>query len=407
MRKQITAAILLLMLVGCTGLAAAGADWPGWRGPGRNGITRETGWSWKWGTNGPTVLWRQNAGKGFSSFAAVGDRVYTMGNSNNVDTVFCFGAATGDLLWKHSYPCELQPLSYEGGPGSTPMVDSGRVYTFSKGGDLFCLDANTGTVIWSNKFDLWQVQKGDWANTWRYAGSPLVIGDRLFMSLGRAGAAFDKKNGTPIWQSPMDHPGYSSPVPYQMGATQLLALFSGREIIGVTQADGHELWNIPWRTLWDLNAADPIVHEGRMFVSSGNGVGCALFDIRTNPPAQLWRNKNLMTTMNAAVLWEGHLYGFNDSRLTCLSWETGEALWTHLDLRKGSLIVAGGKLVLLSENGKLVIAEPNPKRFEPLAEAVILEGRCWTTPVLSHGRLFARNAAGHVVCLGLQARSGP
>lgn len=406
MRKQITAAILMLTLAGCTGIAAGGVDWPGWRGPDRNGISRETGWSWKWGTNGPAVLWRQNVGKGFSSFAAVGDRVYTMGNSNNVDTVFCFGAATGDLLWTHSYPCELQPLSYEGGPGSTPMVDSGRVYTFSKGGDLFCLDGNTGTVIWSNKFDLWQVQKGDWANTWRYAGSPLVLGDRLFMSLGRAGAAFDKKNGTPIWQSPMEHPGYSSPVPYQMGATQLLALFSGREIIGVTQAAGQELWSIPWRTLWDLNAADPIVHEGRMFVSSGNGVGCALFDIRTNPPAQLWRNKNLMTTMNAAVLWEGHLYGFNDSRLACLSWETGEALWTHMDLRKGSLIVAAGKLILLSENGKLVIAEPNPKRFEPLAEAVVLEGRCWTTPVLSHGRLFARNAAGQIVCLDLGSRLG-
>jgi hypothetical protein len=139
-----------------------------------------------------------------------------------------------------------------------------------------------------------------------------------------------------------------------------------------------------------------------MFVSSGNGVGCALFDITTDPPRELWRNKKLMTTMNGAVLWKAFLYGFNDSSFVCLSWETGDELWSTRDVYKGSVLLAGGKLILLGENGKLAVTEPNPKEYRALARAKIIDGRCWTTPVLSHGRLFVRNATGEAICLDLR-----
>ncbi len=381
-------------------------DWPGWRGPERNGISRETGWNWRWGTNGPAVLWRSSIGTGFSSFAVQGGRVYTMGNAAGTDTVFCLAADTGKILWRHSYPCDPQPLSYEGGPSATPAVDDGRVFTFSKEGHLFCLEATDGRIVWSKKFEPWPYQEGDWRNTWRYAGSPLVIGDRLFMSLGSAGMALNKKDGTILWQSAAGHPGYSSPVPYRAGADEALAFFSGRAVRAVEAASGRQLWEIPWKTLWDLNAADPVMHDGRMFVSSGNGVGCALFDHSTNPPRELWRNKNIKTLMNAAALWQGHLYGFNDTHLSCISWETGVEQWSTRDVRKGSLLVAADKLILLSETGRLVVAEAAPQSYQPLATAQILEGRCWTSPVLYGGVLLARNAAGNVVCLDLRPING-
>ena len=382
--------------------ADAGYDWPGWRGPERNGISRETAWNWQWSSNGPAVLWRGSVGKGFASLAVSNGRVYTLGNAEDRDTVFCLAADTGAILWRHSYPCELQPLSYEGGPGATPAVDGQRVFTFSKGGDLFCLDAENGQVIWSKRFAPWPYQEGDWRNTWRYAGSPLVDGDRLFLSLGQAGTAFNKTDGAVIWQSSAGHPGYSSPVPFRAGAADALAFFSGRAVFGVDRTSGRQLWNIPWKTLWDLNAADPIIHEGKMFVSSGNGVGCALFDIAAQPPREVWRNKNLKSTINSAVLWQGYLYGFNDTHLACISWTTGEEQWSTRDVRKGSLVVAADRLILLSETGRLVVAEANPQRYQPLAQAQILEGRCWTTPVLSHGRLLVRNASGQVVCLDVR-----
>ncbi len=401
---------VLLILASCllartTSAADTGVDWPCWRGPEHNGLMGETGWSYEWGANGLAVLWRASVGKGFSSFAVADGRVYTLGNTDGTDTVFCFDAVKGTVLWRHSYACELQPLSYEGGPGATPAVDEGRVFTFSKDGHLFCLDALKGSVVWTKKFEPWPLQEGDWKNNWRYAGSPLIIGDRLFMSLGPAGMALNKKDGTILWQSPAGHPGYSSPVPYRDGAMNALAFFSGRAVVGVAAVSGKRLWEIPWRTEWDLNAADPIIHEGKMFVSSGNGVGCALYDITADPPREVWRNKNLKTQMNSSVLWQGHLFGFNDTDLTCVEWATGEKKWSEPSVRRGSLIVADGKLLLLCERGLLIVAEATGKAYQPLSQTQALSGRCWTTPVLSHGLIYARNAAGDVVCLDARPKT--
>jgi len=400
--------ISLLLLSGLfahmASAAGTGADWPCWRGPEHNGVSREAGWSLPQDTNSLPVLWRASVGKGFSSFAVAGGRVYTLGNTDGTDTVFCFDAENGKLLWRHDYACELQPLSYEGGPGSTPAVDEGRVFTFSKDGHLFCLDALKGRVLWSKKVERWPLLEGDWKNNWRYAGSPLIVGDRLYMSLGRSGMALNKKDGSVLWQSQAGHPGYSSPVPFRAGATQALAFFSGHAVIGVAADTGKRLWEIPWQTEWDFNAADPVISDGKLFVSSGNNAGCALYDITANPPRELWRNKSLKTPMNSSVLWQGHLYGFNDADLTCVEWATGAKKWSESTLRRGSLCVADGKLLLLCEKGKLVVAEATPAAYRPLAQAQLLTGRCWTTPVLSRGRLYARNAQGEVVCLDLRQK---
>lgn len=403
MKLLITLGVLSELFV--YSVAAAGFDWPCWRGPERNGVSREAGWSCQWDTNSLPVLWRASVGKGFSSFAVAGGRVYTLGNTDGTDTVFCFDGATGKVLWRHSYPCELQPLSYEGGPGSTPAVDEGRVFTFSKDGHLFCLDAQTGRVVWQKKFEPWPRLEGDWKNNWRYAGSPLIIDDRLYMSLGQAGMALNKKDGTLLWQSPAGHPGYSSPVAFRSGAAEALAFFSGHAVIGVEADTGKRLWEITWKTEWDLNAADPIISDGKMFVSSGNNVGCALYDITVKPPRELWRNKSLKTLMNSSVLWQGHLYGFNDTDLTCVEWATGAKKWSESTIRRGSLILADNKLLLLCEKGKVVVAEASAEAYRPLAQAQLLAGRCWTTPVLSHGLIYARNAAGDVVCMDMRTKT--
>ena len=153
MKTSLTRICLAIVIVALPG-SGFSADWPCWRGPTHNGISTEADWSWNWGTNGPPVLWRAHVSRGFSSFAVVNNRVYTLGNTNKTDTVFCFDAATGKVLWQHSYPCDPQPLSYEGGPSSTPAVYGRYVYTFSKEGHLFCLDNDTGKVVWSRKYEL-------------------------------------------------------------------------------------------------------------------------------------------------------------------------------------------------------------------------------------------------------------
>src|SRR3954447_26373896 len=147
-----------------------GDDWPHWRGPALNGISKERGWSTSWPAEGPKQLWKASVGTGFSSFAVASGRVFTLGNQKETDTVYCFDAENGNLIWKHSYACPLDPIYYEGGPGSTPSVDGERVYTLSKRAQLFCFEAATGKVLWER--DLTK-ETGAQKPRWGFAGSPL------------------------------------------------------------------------------------------------------------------------------------------------------------------------------------------------------------------------------------------
>lgn len=387
--------------------AAADRDWPCWRGADRNGISHERGLHWEWGAGGPRVAWKASVGKGFSSFAVAQGRAYTMGNLDDVDTVFCLDAETGKEIWKHSYPCPLQPLSYEGGPSATPAVDGGRVYTISKSGHCLCLEATTGLILWSRDFDAPPTTKQDYRVWWGFAGSPLVLGDRIIFAIGTAGVAMDKLTGRVLWDNGPGRPGYSSPVPFDRGPEQCLAFLSGHEIVTARARDGIISARIPWRTTWDQNAPDLIVADQKLFVSTGHGVGCALFDLAAENPPQIWRNKNLRSRFGTPVLWKNHLFGFDDNRLVCLDWITGETRWAAEDTRQGSLIIADEKLVALQESGVLLIAETSDAAYKPLLKAQVLGGRCWTSPAPSNGRILIRNAEGDVVCLDVRPGQGP
>jgi len=382
-------------------LTATAADWPCWRGPEANGISRETGWLTQWPDDGPKRLWTAKVGTGFSSFAVVQGRAYTMGNSADTDTVFCFDAATGRELWKHSYPCPLDAQSYEGGPHATPSVAGDRVYTLSKRGELFCLDAASGAVVWSRKL---AEELGAKKPTWGFASSVRVVGELLLVNVGSAGTALHKQDGKVVWTSGQDVANYSTPVPFQAEGVPAVAFFSKDHLVAVRVPDGRELWRYPWKTAWDINAADPIVSSNRVFISSGYNHGAALLQITEGQPQKVWENKNMRNHFNSCVLWQGHLYGVDENQLRCLDLATGEVRWTERALGKGSLMLADGKLIALSDKGALFLAPAVPDAFQPLARAQVLTGKCWTTPVLANGRIYCRNAAGDVVCLDVGGR---
>ncbi len=394
--------LLLLAVLPLTTIPVGADDWPQWRGPQRTGISAESGWLTTWPDAGPKVLWKASVGKGFSSFAIAKGRVYIMGNRDDIDTIFCFDTETGREIWKHVYPCQLYPKAFEGGPLSTPTVDGDRVYTLSKFGDTFCLDAQTGRVIWQRKFNAPAATRADYAVWWGFAGSILVSGDKLILPVGTAGLALDKLTGKTLWDNGPGYSGYSSPVPFTAGSQPCFALVSGHEVVAAAADTGHVLWRLPWKTTWDQNAADVIVFDNKLFVSSGHGVGSALFDISSGQPVQIWRNKNMRNFLSSSVLWKGALYGFDDKQLSCLDWKTGDVRWTLEDTGLGSLILADGKLIALQESGRLLIIEASTNSSKPLARAQPLSGRCWATPVLSGGRIYLRNALGDVVCLDVR-----
>ncbi|MDB6124308.1 MAG: qgdA [Pedosphaera sp.] len=380
---------------------ARAEDWYRWRGPDLNGISKETGWQKNWPTEGPKQLWKASVGMGFSSVSVSKGHVYAMGNQKDTDTVYCFDAATGESVWKHTYPCALDPKYYEGGPSSTPAVDGDRVYTMSKKGDLFCLDAAKGKVVWSkNVHD----ELGAEIPTWGFAGSALIEGDLVILNVGEAGTAFDKKTGKLVWTSGKGVCGYSTPVAFNQGKDRCVALAAAQSVLAVKVADGKKVWSYPWKTQYDVNAADPIISEGKMFISSGYGHGGALVDISKETPTKIWENKNMKNHFASSVLWKGHLYGVDENELKCMVWDTGEVKWGEKKFGKGSLMLADGKIIGLSDKGELMVADAVPAEFKPISRAQVLGGKCWSVPVLSNGKIYCRNAKGDLVCLDVSGK---
>jgi outer membrane protein assembly factor BamB len=397
----------VLVFVAVSLLSATAADWYRWRGPDLNGISPETGWSAKWPAGGPRKLWQASVGIGFSSVSVSRGRVYTAGHADGADTVYCFDARTGAPVWKFSYAAALDPKYYEGGPSATPTVDpeGGRVYMFSKRGLLLCFDAAKGDLVWSNNvMDSLKAEMPSWG----FASSVLVEGDRCLVNAGAAGAAFAKTTGRVLWSSGPEAAGYSTPVPFDAPGGRAVALCLKRHVAAVRVADGRELWRYPWKTGYDVNAADPIIAEGKVFISSGYGHGAALLDVSGGKPELVWENKNMRNHFNSCVLLNGFLYGFDGdagnsaTALKCVELATGRVQWTERT-GVGGLMAAGGKLIVLTEKGELIVAEAAPEAFKPISRAQVLGGKCWTTPVLANGQLFCRNAKGDLVCLDVSA----
>ena len=287
---------------------------------------------------------------------------------------------------------------YEGGTSCTPTVDGGRVYTLSKSGDFICVDAAKGTLIRSNNVTK---ELGLKIPTWGFAGSVLAEGNLLILNAGSAGTAFDKTTGAVVWKSGEGESGYATPLPADWAGERVVAIMGAQTLNVVKVPDGGKVWSFPWKTEYDVNAAAPILHGDQAFVSSGYGHGAALIKVTGKQPAVVWETKKMRNHFNSSILWQGFLYGVDEGQLSCLDWQSGEVKWTDTKFGKGSLMMADGKLIALSEKGELIIAEANPKAFKVLSRAQVLGGKCWTVPVLANGRVYCRNAKGDLVCLDL------
>lgn len=383
-------------------------DWPNWRGPHHDGISDEVGWRWDRLEAGPKILWRKSIGTGFASVAVSGDRVYAFGNTGKEgdgkeveqkDILWCFDAATGAEIWNHAYVSPLLPKNYEGGPNATPTVEGGKVYTLSKHGHVFCVDAQSGAIVWQKHIGK---DYGVEPPNWGLAGSPVIIGDLIVLNAGAYGTALRKQDGGLAWGAQKGPAGYASAVPYEQQGKSCAVILGYRELYGVVAATGQVLWKQPWTTMHDENIPDQIVAGDKLFVCSGLGTGAALFRIEPEKLVPIWSHKNLQNWLSSSVLWKGHVYGVDTGKakgVTCLDFQTGDVKWSGPDVGVGSLMLADGKLIVLSDAGKLTIVEAAPTGYKELASAQVLEGRCWTMPVLANGRIYARSALGDFVCV--------
>lgn len=389
----------LLFLLVCSAPLASAADWPHWRGPNRDGISAE-----KITGTELTKQWEARLGIGFSSFTVADGRVYTTGHADGKDSVFCLDAASGKPIWKHSYAADLGDKYYEGGTSATPTIENGKAYHLSRWGDLFCFDATTGKIVWQKNI---QNETGANIPDWGFAGSPLVQGDLLILNVGKSGTAVEKATGKLVWKSDAANAGYSTPYPIVVNGKAQVVLSSGRAYKGVNPTDGTVLWEHTWSTSYGVNAADPILSGTQLFISSGYNKGCALLDLASAQPTEVWRNRAMKNQFNSSVLIDGHLYGSDGdesktSSFKCIEFATGTEKWSEPSIGFSSLTAADDILIIMTAKGELIFAKANPSKFEPLSRTTLLSGRCWTAPVLANGRLYVRNAAGHMLCVGLK-----
>lgn len=389
-------ALIVLLLIGFLSQAVA-EDWPNWRGPRFDGVSKET-----LPERLPETLdvaWRAKVGIGFSSFAVSNGRVLTMGNADETDTIWCFDTETGAELWKYSYACALDPLYYEGGPGGTPTVHDGAVYTLSKKGHAVCLDFETGKLKWSRDLTKDHELK---LPEWSFACSAVIDGDRVLLNAGRNGIALDRKTGETLWLPDNDTSGYASFVPFE----DRYLLFSAKSIFSLSSSDGTKHWELPWKSSRDVNAADPVLVGKDIVVSSSAGTKRLRPETDGNPPEEIWHQRDLKWYFNPGVLIEDHIYSIHGTthrptELTCTNATTGETVWSEEGFGSGGLVAAKDHVIVF-DLGKLTIFKASPEGFEPALQQKILEGKCWTSPVFANGKIYCRNAIGDVAAVSVQ-----
>lgn len=374
-------------------------DWPQWRGPNRDGVSTEKGLLEKWPDKGPKELWRQPVGKGYSSMAVARGRVFTIFQVGADEAICCWNAGDGKEIWRFRYPARYTN-SFGDGPRSTPTIAGDHLYAVGGSGIMHCLkafsDKPQGEQIWRK--DL-LTEFGARNLQWGTCFSALVHGDLVYInpggSEGKSLAALEKDTGKIRWTSEDDPAGYSSPLAADIAGVKQVVFFTGSGLVAVTPDKGELLWRYPWETSYGANIATPIVVDDYVFISSGYNRGCTVVKIdKTNAglkASRVYEHKKMSTHFSSCVRFKDHLYGFHDTRLTCMDFRTGKVKWSESGFDKGSLMIVDGSLVILGEYGVVALADASPDSYRERSRFRFSEKKCWTVPVVSNGLLFIRD----------------
>jgi outer membrane protein assembly factor BamB len=393
-RRFLLLATVALLTLASQAMAQPAALWPQWRGPNRDGISKETGLLKQWPAEGPPLVWKAaGAGRGYSSFSISDGRLYTMGLRGDREFVVAFDVATGKEAWATAHGSAFRNDRGDG-PRGTPTVDGDRVYALGGNGDLSALDAKTGKIVWSKNV---LKEFGGSNITWGISESPLVLGNKVLVNPGGPGAsivALSKADGSVIWKSQSDKAGYSSGIPVEInGATQVI-FFTSERAVGLDAKDGRLLWDYARPANNVANVATPIVRANRVFISSDYGTGGGVVEIKPDNKAQeIWFTKDMRNHHSSSVLIGDYLYGFSSAILTAIKFDTGEIAWRDRSVGKGSLVYADGNLYCFSENGVVGLVEATPSGYKEKGRFRIPQDSLptWTHPVVAGGRLYLRD----------------
>ena len=385
------------------------ADWPQWRGPGRDGVCTEKGLLESWPEPGPKLLWQSDVlGKGMSSVAISGGRIYTLGQIKGKTHLVAVSRQDGTELWT----AEIGP----GSPNCTPTVSDGRVFSLGREGDLVCSDAETGHELWRK--NLPRDFGGQMMSGWGYSESPLVDGDRLICTPGAADAmivALDARTGGTVWAAPApanwggdrgkDGAGYSSIVLSLGAGVRQYVQLTGRGMVSVAAKDGTVLWTYNRVANGTANIPTPIVSDDLVFCSSGYGTGAALLRLVSDGPgvkaeevyfleAKELQNHHGGMVRVGNLIYCGH--GHNNGFPMCIDMPTGKRLWKEqrgAGTGSAAVLYADGRLYFRYENGEMALVDADPAEYRLVSHFTLasVKGKSWPHPVIADGRLYIRD----------------
>jgi outer membrane protein assembly factor BamB len=373
------------------------AYWTGFRGPRRDGRYTETGIVTTWPESGLTPMWKEPVGGGYASFAAARRRAFTIEQRGPEEVVAAYDIDTGRELWTHAWPALFSELMGGDGPRATPAWADGFVYALGATGELRCLDEATGALVWRTNI---LEEHGASNLPWGMAASPLVVDGTVVVlpggPNGHSVAAYDRRTGAVAWTALDDKQGYAAPMLATLGGIRQIVVLSGTRLLGLTPDGSRVLWEYPWKTYMDINAAQPVVvSDSRVFVSSGYGVGAAVIELESEAEAfgvrEIWRNIRMKNQFSGSVFHDGFIYGLDEAILACVDAATGDLKWKGGRYGYGQVVLVDGHLIVLTEDGDLALVRATPERHDEIARFPALEGKTWNYPALAEGRLLVRN----------------
>ena len=400
-KLPVLSALAFLLALG-TGAPAQAQDWLQWGGPGRNFISDSKGLADSWPASGPRRLWNRTLGEGHSTILAEKGKLYTMYRKGEQEVIVSLEADSGKTIWEYSYDAPTKGMDYsEGfGPHSTPLISGDILYAVGALGSFHALDKRTGKVLWSH--ELWR-QMGGRKLDRGYACSPIEFKNTIILQVGGPGqavVAFNKNDGSIAWKKQDFTVSFSSPLLIDVDGQQQLVVFGAEQIVGLDPNSGDLFWTYPHRTEYGLNISTPVWCDGNLlFCSSAYNGGSRVIrlvrkDGKTSAE-EVWFNNKVRVHIGTIIRIGDYAYcasgDFGPSFFSAVNVKTGEVAWRERNFARASSLYADGKLILLDEDGSLILAIVSPQNLKVIARTQLLQHLAWTVPTLSGTRLYVRD----------------
>jgi outer membrane protein assembly factor BamB len=372
-------------------------SWPDFRGPNRDGRYTDASIRTDWPKEGLPRSWKQPVGPGYASFVVANGRAFTMEQRRREEVVAAYDVETGRERWTNGWTAAFVESLGGDGPRATPTYHDGRVYALGALGELRCLDASTGAVVWRRNI----LADNNATNLdWGMAAAPLIVDDTVIVlpggPTGRSVAAYHKVTGEVVWTSLDDRQAYTSPMLVTLGGVRQILVVSARRVVGLTTDQGRLLWEYPWVTDMGINVAQPVLlDDDRVFISAGYDHGAAAFQVTRVgdrfTARTLWESRTMKNKFSTSIVYGGYLYGLDEAILACVDAATGKLKWKGGRYGYGQVMLAGDHLIVLTEDGDVVLVSATPERHDEVARFSAIAGKTWNHPVIADGRLLVRN----------------